>query len=62
MSDPDWKALRAVNKELDALHAAGKLTKADFKRLLEEATKAVGEHEEFLEGFLMRGREYGFKP
>lgn len=60
MSEPDWDALQAANDELRELREAGKLTKKEYERLLKDATDAVGEHEEFLEGILMRGMELGF--
>lgn len=63
MSDPDFDKLTAVNDELEQLRADDKLTKDEFDRLLKEATEAVGDRTEFLEGILMRGVELGFvKP
>jgi hypothetical protein len=60
VSEPDFDRLTEVNDELEGLRDAGKLTQAEFDRLLAEAEKAVGESTEFLEGILMRGRALGF--
>ena len=57
---PDFKRLAAVNAELRKLLAQGRLTKAEYDRLLREAEECVGEHTQFLEGILMRGVELGF--
>lgn len=60
MKDPDFDKLTELNDELRRLEADGTLTKEDYERLFGEAKKAVGDHEEFLEGFIMRGIELGF--
>jgi hypothetical protein len=60
VSDPDWDKLREIHAKLEELADAGRLTKDEFQSLLDDAEKAVGEHEEFLESILMRGMELGF--
>lgn len=60
MKEPDFDALQAVNAELRKLADDGELTQASFDALLKRAEDAVGDHSEFLEGFLMRGAEHGF--
>lgn len=62
MKEPDFDKLTDANLELDELADAGKLTKGEFARLYKAAKDAVGDYPELLEGFLMRGREYGFEP
>lgn len=62
MKEPDFDKLTEVNDELDELADTDKLTKDEFARLYKAAKDAVGDYPELLEGFLMRGREYGFEP
>lgn len=58
--DPDFAKLRSVNDELTRLVDEGTVTKADFDRLYGEASAAVGEHTQFLEGMMVRGFDLGF--
>ncbi len=60
MTEPDFDKLSTIGAELDQLADGGRLTRADFERLFEEAKKAVGKHTQFLEGVLMTGLEFGF--
>lgn len=59
-AEPNFDKLQELNDELEELAEKGELTKAEFERLLGEASKAVGPHEEFLEGLLMSGAKHGF--
>jgi hypothetical protein len=57
--EPDWEKLRALSVEIDELQRAGRWTKAEFQRVLDESAAATNDDPELIEfvvnaGFLAK--------
>lgn len=47
--EPDWERLKALGAEIEALRDSEKWTRAEFERVLAEATEACRGFDEFTE-------------
>lgn len=56
MKEPDWDRMRELSAEMHALREAGKLDRAAWERIFDDASVAAGDFVEGLESF------YNFEP